>query len=314
MNIINPEGHILVIGAAGVDVKGRPHGELHPNTLLVGDVRFNMGGVARNIAENLARLEVPTILLTAVGDDPAGEMVVTACSEAGIDMQHVLRVPGENTGAYMAFMSPDNDEAVSLSDYALVGTMPPDYLTGNKDLFESAAMVVIDANLPPDALVAIFDLARMYRIPVCADPTTPDLAVKLIEHLPHLYMVAPNRAETKTLCGLSVPAQNVDTAISAAHHLVGLGVKIAIVTLGAEGLAYADISGGGHIPAIRTNVVDSIGAGDALTAGIIFGLINGVPLDEAMRLGVSAATLTLRSSESVVPDLSQELLYDELVI
>jgi pseudouridine kinase len=60
--------------------------------------------------------------------------------------------------------------------------------------------------------------------------------------------------------------------------------------------------------------VNTTGAGDALTAGVIFGLLNGVPLDEALRLGVSAATLTLRSRESVVPELSQELLYDELVI
>ncbi len=77
------------------------------------------------------------------------------------------------------------------------------------------------------------------------------------------------------------------------------------MTLGAQGLAYADRTGSGHVPAARTHIVDATGAGDALTAGVIFGLINNIPLDELVRLGVSAATLTLRSPESVVPELTQ---------
>src|SRR5215468_9700982 len=129
VNISNPEGHVLVIGAAGVDVKGRSGEPPLPGTLLPGDIRFSMGGVARNIAENLARLEVPTILMTAVGDDPMGEIVVTRSAAAGIDMQYALRVPGERTGAYMAFMNAANDQEFGMSDYSLVGTLPPEYLT-----------------------------------------------------------------------------------------------------------------------------------------------------------------------------------------
>jgi pseudouridine kinase len=71
---------------------------------------------------------------------------------------------------------------------------------------------------------------------------------------------------------------------------------------------------GGYIPAIRSEVVDRTGAGDALTAGVVFGLLNDFPIDEAVRLGVSAATLTLQCKETVCPDLSLERLYDQLVI
>jgi len=60
--------------------------------------------------------------------------------------------------------------------------------------------------------------------------------------------------------------------------------------------------------------VDRTGAGDALTAGVVFGLLNDFPIDEAVRLGVSAATLTLQCKETVCPDLSLERLYDQLVI
>ena len=76
----------------------------------------------------------------------------------------------------------------------------------------------------------------------------------------------------------------------------------------------ADSTGSGYIDALRTNVVDSTGAGDAFTGATIFGLLNEVPVDEAMRLGVTAASLTLETLESVVPNLSQELLYARLVV
>jgi len=127
-------------------------------------------------------------------------------------------------------------------------------------------------------------------------------------------MMTPNLMEAAVLWGRSSLTYTPETALSAAQYLLEHGVRIAVVTLGVHGLAYASGSDRGLIPAIRTEVVDETGAGDALTAGVIFGLLNEVPLDEALRLGVSAASLTLRSRETVVKELSQELLYDQLVI
>jgi pseudouridine kinase len=126
-------------------------------------------------------------------------------------------------------------------------------------------------------------------------------------------MLTPNLKEAGALCGLSIARYDPETALDVAQFLLERGVKVAVVTLGRHGLAYASGSDRGLISAIRTNVQDETGAGDALTAGVIFGLLNEVPLDEALRLGVSAASLTLRSRETVVTDLSQELLYDQLV-
>src|SRR5260370_5731097 len=108
-------------------------------------------------------------------------------------------------------------------------------------------------------------------------------------------MVAPNAGETMALCGLTVENNQIEDALRVARQLVSMGVDIAIITLAEYGVVYADSSRGGHVPAIHTHIVDPTGAGDAFTAGVIFGLLNGVPLYEAIRLGVSSATLTLRS-------------------
>jgi pseudouridine kinase len=91
-----------------------------------------------------------------------------------------------------------------------------------------------------------------------------------------------------------------------------LGVDIAIITMAEFGLGYADANRSGHVPALYTEIVDPTGAGDALTAAVIFALLNDIPLDEAVRLGLSAAALTLRSPGTVAADLSIEKLYDGL--
>jgi pseudouridine kinase len=86
-----------------------------------------------------------------------------------------------------------------------------------------------------------------------------------------------------------------------------------LITLAEFGVVYASTDTSGHIPAIHTAITDPTGAGDALTAAIIFALLNGIPLDDAIRLGVSAASLTLRSVGAVSPKLSLERLYDQLL-
>jgi pseudouridine kinase len=91
-------------------------------------------------------------------------------------------------------------------------------------------------------------------------------------------------------------------------------VGIAIITLAELGLYYVTSDESGRVPALDRDVVDLTGAGAALTGGVLFGLLNGFQVGEAMRLGISAAALTIQVSETVYPDLSLDRLYDELVI
>jgi pseudouridine kinase len=306
--------YVLVIGSAGMDVKGRPDAAMQSGMANAGRVRHSVGGVARNIAENLARLEVPAILLTAIGDDVQGLRVLDQSRAAEVNCDAVRIVAGQRTGTYLALLTPNGDLDMAISDYEVMNYVDADYLRQNEPLFADAALILIDATLAPAAIAAVFELAAKYEVRVCADPTTPALASRLCPYLDKLYFIVPNAAETKALCGLPSPASDHDTAIQAARGLVALGTAIAVVTMGDQGLAYADSKGAGFIRAQNTTVVDSTGAGDALTGAVIFALLNDVELDEAMRLGVTAAALTLQSRETVLPDLNQELLYGALVV
>jgi pseudouridine kinase len=308
------DDYVVVIGSAGLDIKARPDQRLAPGISSPGVIRNTVGGVARNIAENLARLEVPTTLLTVLGQDVPGQRVLHSCHRAGINTQSIQQIRGERTGCSLALLDAGGSLHTGINDFAIVERITADYIREHEALLMNAVMIVIDATLNDDAMRTVFEIAEAGNLRVAADPTNPTLAARLCGYLDRLYLVVPNAAETTALCGVTHPAVDRESALDAARTMVASGVEIAVVTLGDQGLAYAHSGGGGYIKAIHTKVVDTTGAGDAFSGAVIFGLLNGVEIDEAMRLGVTAASLTLQSTRTVLPTLTQELLYSKLMV
>jgi pseudouridine kinase len=306
------QSHVLVVGAAGLDTKGRSDSLLQPGTSNPGTIRISVGGVARNVAENLARLGERVVLLSAVGSDRSGRRVRDQAADAGVDVSYLIESNEYHTGAYLALFDQTGSLAISIDDMAVLSTITPAVIYKHRRLVRDAAMVVMDANLSPPAIESLIRQAAKYQVPVSADPTSASLAERLRPHLSSLFMVTPDLPEAEVLCGRSL--RNIsDEGIAAAKQLVAMGVKVAIVTLAELGVCYATPEVSGHVPAVKTEVVNRTGAGDALTAGVVFGMINDFSIDEAVRLGASAAALTLQYYQSVCPDLSLDCLYDSLV-
>ena len=310
----SPESPVLVIGGAGVDLVGRLKGELRAGTSNPANIRTSFGGVARNVAENLARLGCSVKLITAVGDDQLGDRLLEQAASAGVDVSAVLRTSQHPTGTYLGVINPAGQLEFALDDMSATSALTPDYLKSQAALFREASLVFIDANLLANTLRTIFSLARKSRLPICADPTSTSLAGRLRPHLSRLWMVTPNSAEAAILCEKSFEASRRQQALDAAKCLMAQGVEIALITLAEFGVVYATSQTSGHISAGFTKIIDPTGAGDALTATVIFALLNDVLLDDAVRLGVTAASLTLRQPGTVIPDLSLEMLYDQLVV
>lgn len=302
---------VLVIGSAVLEISARTIEILRYGLRQNGQIHKSVSGVARNIAENLARLDIETVLLAAIADDDIGQHLITHSSLAGIDCSHVLRVSGATTASSVLLYQTE-DNCTRVDDLGIADALDSDYLMEHEWLFENAALIVVDATLSEETLDTLFELAARYRVRVCADPTSPRMAGRLVNYIANLYLIAPNASETAALCNLDEPATERESAIGAAQQLVNMGATIAVVTLGEQGLAYADSSGGGYLRAIHTEVVDTSGAGDAFSGGVIFGILNDVPIDEAMRLGVAAASLTLESEDTVLQSLNADMLYDEL--
>ncbi len=305
---------VLVIGGSTLDVVGRLESDLQMVTSNPANIRTSFGGVARNVAENLARLGQPVSLLSVIGKDRIGDDVLAHTRQAGVDVSAVYTTDKFPTGFYMGVLNEHGVRQFGFADMRILDELTETYIAYNEALFEKAGLVFVDANLPEAALETAFKLAQKYKLPVCADPTSGSLAGRLIPYLRHTRLIAPNRIEAGILTGQHFENSNRDAAMECARTLVNLGVEIAFVTLAEFGVCYATSETSGHIPAIRTNVADPTGAGDALVAAVIYALMNDIEIDDAARLGISAATLALRYPGTVYPELSLEKLYNELAV
>lgn len=303
---------VVVIGGANLDLVGRPSHALVAGTSNPGHIRVSPGGVGRNVAENLGRLGVPTLLLSAVGDDATGRYILEATEAGGVDVSRALVSSEYPSAAYLAVVDEKGNLALSIDHMEVMDLVTPKYIYAHRRWISGADMLVVDANLSPAAMSSALSIATKAEVPVCVDPVSVALAPRLKPHLSQLAVVVPNAGEAEALCGL--PAADRFEATTAAQRLVSMGVDTALITLAERGLVYATSEESGHVPAIDIEIVDSTGGGDALTGAVVFGLVNGFSVGEAVRLGVSAATLTLTCSDTVSPELSLEALYDRLII
>jgi len=310
--IPNPDLPVLIIGASGVDVVGHLTTEVTPGTSTPAQIRFSFGGVARNVAENLGRLGHAVKLISTVGAGHFGDQLLQQLSSSGVNTDHCVRT-SEPTGAYIAVLSA-GEKQFALDDMRGLATLTPSHLRQHYQLFKQSALLFLDANLPAAALKTAFSMARQAKLPVFVDPTSASLAPKLLPYMDQIQLITPNSAEAGIYCDRSFHDADQTLALEAAKQLVSAGVEIAIITLAEFGVCYATSETSGYLPAVGTEIVDPTGAGDALTATVIFSLLNDIPLDDVIRLGVTAASLTLRHQGAVLPDLSLEKLYDQLVI
>ncbi len=302
---------VLVLGAANLDIKGRLFSKPVINSSNAAAIKTSMGGVARNIAENLARLGVPVTLLTAVGGDYAGEDILDTADDLGMDVSRALIIEGETTGTYLAALDPSGDMFMALDDVRVLRHLTPDYLYLNRDAFRACGMVALDLNLSDAALRTAIELAHEYDKPVCVDPTSTDIAHRLFPFLSRVNLITPNLDEAKVLLRQSEHFAHAlqENPLLAARALVSLGVEAVVITQAEKGACYATEHESGEFPALRGEIVDTTGAGDALTATVIFGMLQGMPVGDALQLGLRAASITLHSAYTVAPELSVDRLY-----
>ena len=301
---------IVVIGGASLDIKGRLRRDFKQGTSSPAAIQISVGGVGRNIAENLARLDTPVALIAAICTDDFGRAILQQTEAAGVDMSYAVMSCDQRSSSYIAIVNPDGSLLAGLDDSTAGRAILPEHIREHAALLQQAALVVIDANLSRATVETILDVCEAAGVRVALEPVASGLAERFRAQLARFYLVTPNDLEAEALSGVAV--RDVSSAMEAAQNLVAQGVDLAIITLAAEGVVYASADEVGHVPGTKTEIVDPTGAGEALVATVIYALANDVPLAEAVQLGQIAALVTLRSPETVAPELSLEYLYAQL--
>lgn len=307
--LIRGKGYILaeaprtvVIGGANMDITGIAGAPLRQGDSNPGRVLASPGGVARNIAENLARLGLDVRLVSVVGDDLHGRSLLEATQRAGVDVQNVLVLPDAATPTYLSIQGPDGDMALAINDMDALARLTPARLVGCRELVRHAGRLIADANLSEDALAWLFAEAQA---PVMVDPVSAFKAERLRPWLARISLLKPNRLEAASLSGLPLTAPHDAPRVADWFH--EQGVQQVVLSLGSEGLFYSDGHSSGWAPAVLPagGIVNTTGAGDALMAGLACGLQDGLPLEESARMAQACAALTLATPMTNSPILSR---------
>ncbi|MFC3533712.1 PfkB family carbohydrate kinase [Vogesella facilis] len=299
--ILAQQQYVLLIGGANMDICGSTAQVLQRGDSTPGHIRCSPGGVARNIAENLARLGNDARLLTVVGDDLYGRTLLEATHKAGVDVRDAWLLPDEATSTYLSLHGPDGDMAVAVNDMDILQRLGPERLADKLERLRHAAALVIDCNLPEDSLQWIF--AHRGTQPVFADTVSAHKCQRLRPWLAHIHTLKPNRLEAEALSGL--PLANSDDAWRVADWFHAQGVQQLVLSQGEGGVCWSRSDGTrGQLAAAQVAVVNATGAGDALMAGIVHGQLQGWTLADSLPFAQACAALTLGSSATNHPSLS----------
>ncbi|MFC0625602.1 carbohydrate kinase family protein [Kribbella deserti] len=309
---LSPPGQVVVIGGANVDLKVRGLAAIQLHTSNPGRSTTTPGGVGRNIAENLARLGTATYLIAAIGGDAAGERLLAETEAAGVQVSQVCRSEYP-TGTYTAVLDADGSLVVAVSDMTATDRLSPSDV--DDALIAGASLVILDGNLPGPVLDHALDVARDAGVPVVVEPVSAPKAALLgglFSAERPVFAVTPNLEELQAIIGRPV-AGSRDDLVRAAEVLHARGVEHVWIRLGERG-SLLSTAGAGHVlPAMApAEVRDVTGAGDAMLAAFAHALLLGADPVEAARYGHAAAALTVASTATVRPDLTQELIEDLL--
>ena len=288
-----------VVGAANIDIGGFPAGRLVPGDSNPGRVTLSAGGVGRNIACNLARLGVETHLVAALGDDAFAEIARADCARAGVDTGLCLSFKGAASSAYLFIAGPDGDMHLAVNDMGICERLTPQALAERIDALNAMDAVVLDANLPAEALDY---LARHIRVPLLADAVSAAKAPRLLGALDRLWAVKPNALEAEALTGM--PVTDADSAARAARRLVDMGAARCFITLGSQGVCCADARQVLCLPGQPVRLRNATGAGDAFTAALAWGALRGLDLRSCAAAGLAASCVAVESLQTVSDAIS----------
>jgi len=295
---IGPRYDCVVAGSCVMDVVCRPVAldrAVGRGTLRrVDPIVPIAGGIVSNAGIALARLGLRAAGLSRVGRDAWGRLLLEQLSGQGLDTSRIERVAGAPSGAAVVLVDPGGERSFLASHGPTKALGLADYLD-HLDVLGASGFVLLGYYSRMPALEP--DLPELLaRVRAAGGRTAMDTAgdggsmEPLAEALPHLDLYVPSEAEARGQTGESDPE-----AMIRAYRRRGAAGVVG-VKLGARGALLCDPQGervmidpvppGGP-------VVDTTGAGDCFMAGLIAGLVRGLPLDAAGRLGAAAASMSI---------------------
>lgn len=297
----NNKIQICIVGAAIMDLMGFTQHDIKISDSVPGTWKAAPGGVGRNIAENLARLNTAPQLITAFGNDPFSETLVRNAEEIGIDLSGSLHVPEGKAATFIAILDKKNDLHTAIASLQIIQQLDVPFLKTRQKQLEEADIIIADTNIPKESLEWLVN--QFFNTPIYLDLVSMKLAEKVKPFYGKFHTIKANRLEAEFLTGLLLDTEE-DFKL-AAEKMLSKGLKRIFITAGIRGVYYADDTTNGWLKPFLVEVQNTTGAGDAFMAGVTYGSSKGYSIRECAARGLAAAAIALKSTKAVNPEINE---------
>lgn len=299
---VNAMDRITVIGSLNMDmVINAPRIPALGETILGGGFSTIPGGKGANQATAIARLGGDLAMAGCVGDDAFGGQLIRSLKESSVDVSNVVKIPGCSTGvAVIAVCGGDNCIIV---DPGANGHMDAARVTSLKSLIAGSAMIVLQLEIPLDAVAQAMWIAKKHDVKVLLNPAP---AVPLDPEILRMTdFITPNESECGILTGRTI--RTVDDAKEATMLLRDREANAVVVTLGENGALLRDKDGPYHVTARKVTAVDTTAAGDSFTGALAWAVVHGKSMRDSVRFASLAAsvTVTRRGAQTSLPSYAE---------
>ena len=293
---------IVVIGAVFVDVKGFPEDNYIPTGRNAGRVEFVHGGVGRNVAEDIANVELRPRFVSLVDDNAEGEAVLKKLRNHKVNTDYVLSVP-DGMGMWLAVFDNSGDLAGSISKRPDPSALVQLLEEKGDEIFADADSIVVEIDLDKEVVKQVFKYAEKYHKKVYAVVANMSIASQRRDFLQSTDCFVCNVLEAGILFVTDFSQLSPEELCEElSRRVISARIPAVVVTLGSKGSVYADMQGNkGVCPAETVQVRDTTGAGDAFCAGVAMGLTYGKTMPEALEIGTRLAASVITVSENVCP-------------
>ncbi len=297
---------VTIIGGITADIEGHPYGRLIYADSNPGTISIAYGGVGRNIAENLGRLGASVRLFSVVGDDLTGRGAIRELADLGVDVSGVRLLPDQNTAMYVSILNLVGDMELALSNMDILERISPELINEAAMVNSDAKVVALDTNMTEETLA--YAIERLGDKPLFLDPVSVTKAVRAKALIGKFHTIKPNRAEAEVLLDMEI--REPKSLEEAGRLFIRKGVKRVFISLSAGGVYYTDGTHSGLMKPIKTlsGKGSATGAGDAFSAGAIYGLLHGFDMEKTARFSNAAASLAMESKTAV----NSKLTYEEI--
>ena len=307
---------IVVIGAVFVDIKGYPEDVFVAKGRNVGRVEQVHGGVGRNVAEDIANVELRPTFVSLVDQTGTGADVLRKLKNHQVNTDYI-RVTPDGMGTWLAVFENDGDVAASISKRPNLAPIGEILDEQGDEIFRNADSIIVEIDLDKEIIKRVFKLAKKHGKKVYAVVGNMSIALERRDFLKSTDCLVCNRQEA----GMLFFEDYSETSAEDMVEIISEKAKAAkipaiIVTMGGDGAVFANLEGEkGFCPARKVEVKDTTGAGDSFCAGAAIGLTYGKTMREACEIGAMLAASVIVTTESVCPRfLPRELGLDMDVV